>query len=114
VTPEAPLSDGAKPNYKIMAQRYQDTEVREQIARFFNETLLYVDEGISYTDDSSFINEGLIDSMGVMELVEFVQHTFGIEIDPLDITMENFDSINKITAFVRRKQMELMALEQPA
>src|SRR5881392_2977947 len=74
--------------------------------------LLYVEDGCEYDHDTSFIGEGLIDSMGVMELVSFVQFSFHIPVEQIDVTPDNFDSVNKLAAFVRRKQA-LKQLEQP-
>lgn len=64
---------------------------------------MFNDRGFEYDNDASFLREGIIDSMGVMELVTFVGATFGIQIDPKDVTVENFDSVNKLAGFIRRK-----------
>jgi acyl carrier protein len=50
------------------------------------------------------LREGIIDSLGVVELVEFVQTTFGIKVEQQEVRPDNFDSVEKLAAFVRRKQ----------
>lgn len=79
-------------------------ELDQQIRKYLVENLLYVDDASQYDNDTSFIREGLIDSMGVMELVMYVQSRFGITVEQQEVTPDNFDSVNKIVAFIRYKQ----------
>jgi acyl carrier protein len=79
-------------------------ELSQQIKEYLGSNLIYVDDGFDYDNDASFIREGLIDSMQVMELVLYVQSSFGIPVEQEDIIPENFDSVNKLASFIRRKQ----------
>ena len=47
--------------------------------------------------------EGIIDSLGVVELVEFVQSRFGVRVDQQEVVPDNFDSVSRLAAYVRRK-----------
>ncbi len=76
-----------------------ETQIQDYIAR----NLLFSDNGFPYADDVSFLEEGVVDSVGVMELVAFVEEEFGLTIDDMDVTPDNFDSVNKLAAFIRRK-----------
>ena len=76
-----------------------ETSIKDYIAEHF----LFSEEGFPYTDDTSFLQEGIIDSLGVMELVAFVQTTYQVAIDPTEVTPDHFDSIAKLAAFVRLK-----------
>jgi acyl carrier protein len=58
--------------------------------------------GNNFHDDAPLLGS-VVDSNGVIELVEFLQGRFGINIDDEDITMENLDSIKNAAAFVNRK-----------
>ena len=78
-------------------------DINTQLRSFVDVNLVYSDEGLQYDNDSSFLNEGLVDSMGVMELVAYVQSEFGIAVESREVTPENFDSVNKLANFVRRK-----------
>jgi acyl carrier protein len=62
------------------------------------------ESGIKLTDDTSFLDEGIIDSTGVMELVAFLEMTFEFRIEDEEIVPDNFDSINKLLKFVQLKQ----------
>lgn len=59
------------------------------------------DSGLS--DDASFLENGIVDSTGVMELVAFLEKEFGIKIDDHELVPDNLDSIQATAAFVVRK-----------
>jgi acyl carrier protein len=54
-------------------------------------------------DDTSFLDEGIVDSTGIIELVAFVEKSFGIEVEDDDIVPENFDSIANIAKYLENK-----------
>ena len=54
-------------------------------------------------DDSSFLDEGIVDSTGIIELVAFVEKSFKIEVEDDDIVPENFDSIANIAKYLENK-----------
>lgn len=78
-------------------------ELEAQIQQFVAQNLLFSDQGYRFSNNVSFIQEGIIDSMGVMELATFVNTEFGIQVEPQDVTPDNFDSVNKLAEYVRRK-----------
>lgn len=78
-------------------------EIEGQIRDYIAKNLLFSDDGFPYGDDVSFLDEGIVDSIGVMELVGFVEEKFGVKVDDLDVTPENFDSVEKMTAYIHRK-----------
>ena len=73
--------------------------IREFIAR----DLLFTPGAFPYDDDTSFLDEGIIDSLGVMELVGFVQQEFQFLVDQDEILPENFGSVASLAAYVVRK-----------
>ena len=75
-----------------------ENKIREYILKN-----LYYAEDSYIGDDDSFLETGVIDSMGVMELVTFIQSEFGFEVAQDEIVVENFDSIRKLAEFIRRK-----------
>jgi acyl carrier protein len=77
-----------------------EAEIRDFIAR----NLLYNESGFPHGDDASFLDEGVVDSVGVLELVNFVGEHFGIEVSPSEITPENFDSVSRLARFVRSRR----------
>lgn len=77
--------------------------VKEQIRAFVAENFLFSANGFDLSDDASFLDEGVVDSTGTLELVMFVEETFGIEVGDNEIEPENFDSVNKLAAYIARK-----------
>jgi acyl carrier protein len=78
--------------------------IEQFIREFIAVNLLYSTEGYAYADDVSFLQEGIVDSLGVVELVAFVQKQFGVTVVQQEVTPDNFDSVAKLAAYVRQKQ----------
>ena len=57
----------------------------------------------SIEPDESLVQRGVVDSTGVLELVEFLQDRYGIVVEDEEITTDNLDSLNAIVAYVRTK-----------
>jgi acyl carrier protein len=79
-------------------------QIVQQIRDYIAKNLLFSDSGFSFSDDASFLGEGIVDSVGVLELVTFVGQEFGVTVEPDEMTPDNFDSVSKIEQYVRRKQ----------
>jgi acyl carrier protein len=86
-----------------MTNATQTQQIEKDIREFIATNLLYSTEGFAYADDASFLQEGIIDSLGVVELVAFVQKQFAISVDQSEVTPDHFDSVAKLAAFVRSK-----------
>lgn len=59
---------------------------------------------VSIADDASFMNGHVLDSSGFMELVIFLEETFGVKIDDADLVPENLDSLINVEGFIARKR----------
>ena len=79
------------------------TQIKNRIKMFVTQNLLFSDGAFAYSDDDSFLQQGIIDSLGVMQLVEFVQTDLKVQVEQEEISPENFDSVNKLAALVCRK-----------
>lgn len=83
----------------------QDTIfVTQAIRDFIAQNFLFSDKGFTYSDEASFLEEGIIDSLGIIELVAFVEKTFAISVADSDLLPTNFDSVSKLSSFVTSKQ----------
>lgn len=60
-------------------------------------------EGKTLADDASLLEEGIMDSTGVLDLVMFIEETFGIQVRDEELVPENLDSVDKLVAFVERR-----------
>lgn len=83
-------------------------KIESKIKEFILKNLYFAEDN-TLDDDASFLETGVVDSTGVMELVAFVQSQFGLNVEPQEIVVENFDSISKVARFVHRK----LALLEP-
>ena len=77
--------------------------IEEMIRTYIAENILFSDNGYPYADDASFLEEGIVDSMGIMELVMFVEEQFGITVEDEELVPDNFDSVSRLAAYIRAK-----------
>jgi acyl carrier protein len=77
--------------------------IEEQIRGYVVDNFLFSEDGYHLPEDASFLEEGIVDSTGVLELVMFVEETFNITVEDDEILPENFDSVSQLVAYVRQK-----------
>lgn len=77
-------------------------EMKQQIRQFISE-LLPEGKSANLRDDTPLRTSGLVDSMAMLRIVSFLEEKFGIEVDAYEASVENFDRIDDIAAFVQRK-----------
>ena len=75
---------------------------REKIRDFVVENFLF-GESNGLKDDTSFLDEGIIDSTGILELVNFCEEEFSISVEDEELVPENLDSINNVVAYLESK-----------
>ena len=78
-------------------------DIENVIRKFMADNFLYRDGAESLSESDSFLENGIIDSMGVLELVTFLESTFSIRVGDEEVLPENLDSISRVVAYVRRK-----------
>jgi acyl carrier protein len=74
------------------------------IKSFVLKNFLFTDDANALSDSTSLIGEGIIDSTGILELVSYLEESFGIKVTDEEMTPANFDSIQNIAAFIGRKR----------
>jgi len=77
--------------------------IENQIKAYILENFLFSDNGYELAEDASFLEEGIVDSTGVLELVMFVEETYDIAVEDEEIVPENFDSVGQLAAYISRK-----------
>jgi acyl carrier protein len=82
-------------------------ELKAQI-RTFVLSNFYVADASSVTDATSLLQEGIVDSTGVLEVISFLEMTYGISVEDSEMVPENLDSIDSIAGFVQGKQAALV------
>lgn len=77
-------------------------QIKSEIRKFIVENYLYgQDDG--FKEDDSFMNKGLIDSTGVLELVSFIEEKYGISVPDEELVPANLDSVENLANFIRGK-----------
>jgi len=74
----------------------------QEVRQFIVSNFLYGQER-SFSNDDSFMGEGIVDSTGVLQLVEFLEETYGITVEDEELIPENLDSLNNLLAYLARK-----------
>jgi acyl carrier protein len=77
--------------------------VKDEIKQYIAENILFSSNGFTLDDDESFLEAGVVDSLGVVELVAFVEETYQLEVPDDDIVPANFDSVDNLAAYISRR-----------
>ncbi len=77
-------------------------EIKEQIKQFFEENFMAEFES-DFKDDDSFLESGIIDSTGVLELVLFLEENYDFKVEDEEITPDNLDSFKNLKDYVNKK-----------
>ncbi|MCP9471113.1 MAG: acyl carrier protein [Nitrospira sp.] len=83
------------------------TPVEAQVRQYVTDRLLFGRSDVVVEGDTSFLESGLIDSTGVLELVAFLEESFKIKVEDEDLIPANLDSINALTRFIQAKSPAL-------
>jgi acyl carrier protein len=76
----------------------------EKLRKYILETYLFTTDDSALANDDSFLDKGIIDSTGILELVMFLEEEFGLAVADEELLPENLDSINNLVKFVAQKQ----------
>jgi acyl carrier protein len=77
-----------------------ETDLRD----FVVENFLFGQEGDTFTDEDSFMQKGIIDSTGIMEVIAHLEETYEITVEDEELLPENLDSVARLAAFITRKR----------
>lgn len=78
-------------------------DFKKTIKPFILSNFLFTGDGSAIADDTSLIRGGIVDSTGILELIEFLEQRYGIHVSPAEMVPANFDSIDTISAFLSHK-----------
>ena len=76
----------------------------EKIRAFILENYLFTDDQSELKNDESFLDQGILESTGILEIIFFIEDEFGIKIKDEEMIPDNLDSVEKIVAFIQRKE----------
>ena len=75
---------------------------RQQLRSFLDENFLFGQQN-TLKDDDSFLESGILDSTGILQLIAFLGETYGITVLDEEVTPDNLDSIDQVAAYLHRK-----------
>lgn len=82
-----------------------DTKVRADLIEFITTNYLFGDAERVPADDGSLMGEGVVDSTGILELIEYLESHFGIEVSEAETVPQNLDTIANLIRFVSSKKV---------
>ena len=77
--------------------------MKDILRQFINDNFLFGLQGQTFSDDDSLLEKRIIDSTGVLELIAFLDATFGVKVQDDELLPENLDSINRLVRFIEKK-----------
>jgi acyl carrier protein len=77
---------------------------RSEIRQFIVDNFMFGQQTQNFADDASFLENGIIDSTGVLELVAFVEQNFGVSVADEDLVPANLDSVDNLVGYITRKK----------
>jgi len=80
--------------------------IRDSLRAYVLENCLFTDDGSKLNDADSFLETGVLDSTGILEIILFVEESFGIEVADDEMEPTNLDSIDRLVVYVERKLAE--------
>lgn len=79
--------------------------MKEKIRDFITKNFLFGESDSTLADSDSFLEKGIIDSTGMLELVAFLEDGFGVRVEDEELVPENLDSIDRLAEFITRKKL---------
>ena len=79
-------------------------DTKTEIRAFIIENFLFGEDNGELTDDDSLLEKGIVDSTGVLELVQFLERTYSLKVKDEDLLPDNLDTIARAADYVRRQQ----------
>jgi len=79
-------------------------DARTSLRRLILEDYLFTDDDKALTDDMSFLEEGILDSMGILEIIMYLEEQFEVTVAEDEMVPENLDSIDNLLAYIARKR----------
>lgn len=76
---------------------------KEKIKNYILENYLFTDDQDALKDEDSFLQQGIIDSTGILEVIFFLEEEFGVSVADEEMVPENLDSVNNLVKFIESK-----------
>ncbi len=78
-------------------------ELETQLRNFILENYLFTDDQSALNNSDSFLDKGIIDSTGILELIFFIEEKFNVKVEDEEMVPENLDSVDNVVKYVKSK-----------
>ena len=78
--------------------------IEQKVREYILDNYLFTDDHSALKNEDSFLEKGIIDSTGILEVIYFLEDDFGVKVDDEEMVPENLDSVNNIVRFVENKK----------
>ena len=82
-------------------------DIKQSLKSFITSELIQGNNNINLNDSQSLIEEGIIDSLGILKLMSFIEDTFSVKIKDADLTPENFSTPQSIADFITQRAIHI-------
>ena len=79
------------------------TQLKKELRDFIYETYFFGDDSEKFEDTDSFMEKGIIDSTGVLELTTYMEEKYGFAVEDDEMVPANLDSIDNLVSYIQRK-----------
>jgi acyl carrier protein len=86
-------------------------DTQESIKRYLTKELLGDHKNLNLSVDDNLLIGGLVDSLGIMQLISFIEQNFNMRVPPADVTIEHFRSIRVIAEYVESRATPVVATQ---
>lgn len=77
--------------------------VEQQVREYILENYLFTDDPNALANGDSFLENGVLDSTGILEIIYFIEENFDIKVEDDEMIPENLDSVNNIVSYIDGK-----------
>jgi len=78
--------------------------IEQEVRGYILENYLFTDDESVLANSDSFLQKGILDSTGILEVIYFIEDEYGVKVEDEEMIPENLDSVERLVAFVQRKQ----------
>lgn len=76
----------------------------DKIRGYILDNFLFTDDQSALSNSDSFLEKGLVDSTGILEIITFIEDDFNLTVEDEEMVPENLDSVDNLMAFIAKKQ----------
>jgi acyl carrier protein len=80
-----------------------NADVKKAVRAFLVENFMFRGEIDKLPDSASLVKSGILDSVGILLLISFMEDTYDMKVSDEEVEPENLESVDNITAFIERK-----------